>query len=139
MILADVLAVFKAKETDQDGLVIIGDDEAARVIIAWSHTDQHWTQPKRVAPAIVPDKTFELWRWVVEGWRIDHYDVARLSGVQPAVALDKLNLLVGNRLIYPDGTIALGGRSALRVYTANKLGVKLGAKNKQPKPRDDVN
>lgn len=73
-----------------------------------------------------------LWDWVVAGWDLEAVTqrVSRAAGVPVDVAHQKIEMLVGNRLIYPDGSMAKGARSALNVDIARKLGIK----QQLPKP-----
>lgn len=128
----DVLTPFRGLEQNQDAVVVLGDENAMKVLVAWTHVDNVWTKPSKPAPAIVSGKMSKLWQWVVSGWDTDVMmrDIARAAGLPVAIVHDKLNVLIGNRLIYPDGTMAAGARAALSVHTAKKLGIK----QSMPKP-----
>jgi hypothetical protein len=137
--LEDVVGVFRALEQNDDALVVLGDETAMRVAVAWSHTDQEWERPPRPQPAAVHGKMGGLWSWMVSGWNVDARAVARLAGVPRTVAHAKLEMLIGNRLIYPDGSMAKGMRSVLLSYAARKLGIKqqLPAQPRRARAEDD--
>lgn len=128
----DVLAAFRALEESDDAIVVLNDENAMKVLVAWSHTDQQWTRPDSKPPPATHGRMARLWTWVVSGWEIDPRRVAQLAGVPVTVAHEKISVLVGNRLIYPDGTMAKGARQALGVYTARKLGIKQRPRPESP-------
>jgi hypothetical protein len=139
--LEDVIGVFRALEESDDAIVVLGDEQAMKVLVAWSHTDQEWERPSTPVPPTTHGKLGKLWAWVVSGWDVDEQAIARLAGVPRSVAHEKLAVLIGNRLVYPDGTIAKGGRQALGVYTARKLGIKQRSRPEPPRApnKDDGN
>ncbi len=90
---------------------------------------------------IVAGKMGALWDWIVAGWDVEAmaHRVSRTSGVPADVTHAKLEILIGNRLIYPDGSLAKGAKAALNVITARKLGIKQihAASLAQPRKKDD--
>jgi len=140
--IGDVIGVFRSLEQNDDALVVLGDDDAMRVAVAWSHTDQDWTRPTTAQPKTAHGRIGRLWSWLVSGWTIDAREVARLAGVPRSVAHMKLEMLIGNRLIYPDGEMSGGLRKVLAVHTAKKLGLRQAMPAAVPavtKPRDEGN
>lgn len=128
--LEDVIAPFRAIEANEDALVILGDDQAMKVLVAWTHVDNEW-EPS--ATALVPYKlgrAAAAWAWIVQGWMIDSDEVARFAGIASGIAHAKLEILIGNRLIYPDGSVSKGARIAMSAYTAATLGLKPGKSDK---------
>lgn len=136
-----VLAVFRSLERSDDAIVVLGDDAAMRVLVAWSHLDQSWQRPATAQPQAIHGRLGRLWDWVVAGWELDARAVSRVAGVPMATAHKKLSVLVGNRLIYPDGSMSTAVQRALTLYTAKKIGIKqVPAKSDAkaaPKPVDD--
>lgn len=126
----DIVEAFRAIDSNQDAIPVLGDEEAMRVLVAWSKTDQRWKAPRTKPPAMRPGNHATVWRWVVEGWTIDVTAVAKIAGVQVRVARDKLDMLVGLRLIFPDGVMASSAKTALNVHVAGKLGVKQRAQRR---------
>ncbi len=124
--LEDVLAPFRAIESNDDVLVVLGDEHAMKALIAWTKVDNVWTHPPTKRPAMRHGNMASAWAWVISGWNIDEQTraIARLAGLPTDVAHEKIEILVGNRLIYPDGSLAKGTRVALNLYTAKKLGIK---------------
>lgn len=145
-VLEEVVAVFRAREGSEDAIVVIGDEPAMRVLAAWRNVDQSWTKPDGAPPEAIEGKLGRLWGWIVSGWDLDARRIARLAGMPTARVHEKLEILVGNRLIYPDGSMSKAARAALLGFTAKQLGIKRGmpkAEGERPektKPKtDDVN
>lgn len=124
---ADVSAVissFRAIEANEDAIPVLGDEDAMRVLAAWSKTDQQWKRPRRKPPEMTPTNHALVWSWLVEGWSIDHGSIAKAAGVRIAVAHEKMEMIIRNRLVYPDGSMSKAARTALNVHVAAKLGIK---------------
>lgn len=139
-VLEDVLGPFRGLEEAQDAVLLLGDDDALRVLIAWTHVDNEWTAPS--SPAIPPPmragKMAALWRWMCSGWSVDIDELSRLAGVTPDVAHRKLSMLQGNRFIYPTGEMSKAARLAIQAVTAKRLGLKPKSK-KNDKTETETN
>jgi hypothetical protein len=139
--LEDALAVFRGVEDNQDAVVVIGDDDAMRVLVAWTHVDNDWYPPSTACPPLVHGKLAAAWDWIRAGWDLNERKISKLAGVPTSVARAKLDVLIGNRLIYPDGSLSKGVRLALAAFTAQRLGLKpsaaTGEKKKPPTSSDD--
>lgn len=107
------------------------DAETMRVLAAWQHQRQHWTSPSRPCPDD-GRPTADAWSWLVSGWDIDVTGVAAAAGVSRMIAREKLDVLIGNHLIYPDGGMARAALSALKTHVAQRIGA--GKKKKPPAP-----
>lgn len=132
--LEDALAVFRAMETNEDAIPILGNEDAMRVLSSWTKTDQVWSKPRRKLPELTHANHSRVWQWIVSGWTIDVNEVARGANVSPRVAAQQLEVLTTNRLIYPDGSMSKGARAALNIYVAQKLGIKQKPRQ-QPTPK----
>lgn len=137
--LEDFLAPFRGVEDNQDAIIILEDENAMRVLVAWTHVDNTWYAPSTACPPIVHGKLAAAWDWIRAGWDLDERKVARLAGLPHGIVHGKLEVLIGNRLIYPDGSIAKGTKLALSAFTARRLGIKPEAtrKSKSQASRDD--
>lgn len=96
------LARFKESEKPEVVLVIADDPERTKIVVAW--TNIAVTQSDKLTEL---DSEFEgeVWDWL---WRNTCYSRQELitKSTVPAYGFDdKLAALVGNRLLYPDGTI----------------------------------
>lgn len=130
-VLEDALAVFRGLESVEDAIIILDDEDALRVMVAWKKLDHSWTRPGPRMPQPIAGKLGRLWTWVVQGWDIDVDKVSKLVGLPWTTTHDKIEMLVGNRLIYPDGSTSKYAQTALMRYTSEKLGM---GKKKEPKP-----
>ena len=122
--LEDHLAVFRSLETNEDALVILNDYDACRVLVAWTKTDQTWTRPRTAPPEPKHGQLAARWAWIVSGWDIDVEKVSRLAGLPQTVVHEKMEMLVGNRLVYPDGSTSGPAHKMLGTNTGLKLGFK---------------
>ena len=129
---AGLLAAFRAAEQIEDIAVLTDaegfDSEIMRVLSAWRHTDNVWVEPKKPCPDPgMP--TAASWRWLVAGWTIDERAVARAADVTESTARVKLDVLIGNRLIYPDGGMAKAALAALKSHVGKRV---RGKPNRNP-------
>lgn len=136
--LSELLAPFKRDPTSNDAAaaLVLGDDEAVRVLAAFRNVDHKW----KLARKAPPDESASLttkWQWLTHAWELDVSGVAEAAGVSEDVAEMKLDMLLRNRLIYPDGTIAIGASIALQMHTQTKLGIKPKLKQQQQQAKKD--
>lgn len=101
---AKKLAYFKQNEKPEVVLLIADNPELIKIIIAWTNIDV-----KRVdkLPPIPNDSEREIWKWL---WQNTMFSLAELKekadiSVADYVLENKVKPLIGNRIIYPDGTI----------------------------------
>jgi hypothetical protein len=132
-LLATLLDAIRVHEAKEDVLLILGDAHACRVLVAWSKTDPKWRRPSRIAPPVTATTIARAWAWIVRGWTIDHENIAVIAGVSEARAQEKIDQLVGGRLIYPDGSMSAPAHRALEAHAQIVLGLK-PRPNKDPKP-----
>jgi hypothetical protein len=141
MTLEESIAPFRALEANDDAIPVLGDDKAMRVLVAWTHVDNEWAAPELPRPRILPGRMSALWDWIVAGWDVESMvqRVSRTSGVPADIVHSKLEILIGNRLIYPDGSMAKGAKAALNVIARRKLGIKQIPQRPaaQPAPKKD--
>lgn len=126
----EVVKLFRKLEVETDAVAILGDDHAIRVLAAWQKTDQTFVLPARPMPVMTPRNHAELWHWLCVGWTIDTNAVQRASGLPASIVHAKLEQLVENRLIYPDGSTSTGGQLAMQVFIAKQVKAAGGGKNK---------
>lgn len=141
MTLEEMLKPFKQDATTNDAAaaLVLGDDEAVRVLAAFRNVEHRWRMPRKTKPADGAS-LIAVWEWLTSNWEIDVEGVAQAAGVSEDVAEMKLDMLGRNRLIYPDGTIAHGGVIALQMHTQMKLGIKPKQKQQQQQqPKKDTN
>lgn len=122
--LAEGLDPFMKDPTDS-GVVVIGDDDATRVLVAFRNTEHSWRMPMR-GHVRLDSSLVAKWKWLTCTWRIDIDALAEATGLSIETVEVKVDVLVANRLIYPDGTLARGAQIALQANANMKLGGKPG-------------
>lgn len=122
--LIDIIEAFLVLDSNEAAVPILDDADAIKVLVAWSRTDNAWRRPRAKPPKVQPGSHGAAWAWAVAGWTIDVASIARIAGLQTRVVRDKVDMLVGLRLIYPDGRMAKSARTAINVYVGKKIGVK---------------
>lgn len=120
--LADALKWFAGDPAD-NGVVVIGDDDATRVLIAFRNTEHAWRMPKKLPPG-ENSSLVAKWKWLTSTWRFDVESIAKATALAEETVEIKLDVLLQNRLIYPDGSIARGALTALQANAHMKLGGK---------------
>jgi hypothetical protein len=121
----DLIAAFQAAEQNEAAAVLLDDKDgfdapALRVLAAWGTRSHRWTSP----PRRCPDNgraTPAAYAWLVSGLEVDYHAVAEAAGVSLAVARAKVRVLLGNRLVYPDGSLARIARATLQASIAKRI------------------
>lgn len=131
--LAELLKPFR-DDPINNSVVVLGDDEAVRVLSAFRMIECNWKVPRSVAPA-ASAALVKRWAWLVSSWKLDKLadEISLASGLSEETVLGKLNILVRNRLVYPDGTISKGAAFAIEAHAQTVLGLK-PKRNQQPAP-----
>lgn len=96
------LAWFKENEKPEVVLLIADDPQKMKLLIAWSNTEVTW---KDASSDCASERENDIWQWL---WDKAHYDPEELltkSGASPMGFDKRRQFLIGNRLIYPDGTM----------------------------------
>jgi hypothetical protein len=127
MNLKDELRHF-ASDTTDTAVVVLGDDQAIRVLAAFSNVVHDWKAPKKALREGV--SLVERWQWLTQRWDIDIEGLAIATALSEDTVATKVDVLVANRLIYPDGTISKAATLALKAHASMKLGIKPGRKPK---------
>lgn len=138
----DLIEAFRV-EADRDvesiAVLLIEDGfEVAimRVLAAWPQIEHEWLEPKHARPDDgLP--TAAAWRWLVSGLAIDYGDLAAAAGVDRATARAKLKMLLGCRLVLPDGTLSKTAHVSLQEHAKRALKLKSSKAAARAAPRDD--
>lgn len=96
----ELLRPFRALEDKLDGIAVLGDLEAGRVLRAWTTTAPIWAPPAGEPPTDLAAR----WRWLWMDVAVCPGDLARSARVSPLVANKAFESLRDMRAIYPDGT-----------------------------------
>ncbi len=101
---AEKLAWFKLNERPEVVLLIADNPELARIVVAWTPFKVSRAQKLR---ALSGDSESEVWEWL---WRNARYSPAELMdkigvSLSEAGQESRMKPLIGNRILYPDGTV----------------------------------
>lgn len=98
------LAWFKQNEKPEAVLLVADNPERIKLVFAWSNMDVRCAER---LTELRGDSENEVWRWL---WKNSRYSRAELKE-KMGVPLSELSLeikmkpLIGNRILYPDGTV----------------------------------
>ena len=95
---------FKQNEKPETVLVIADNHELIKVIVAWSNLD---VKPADKMTMLTGDSENEVWDWLWENTGFSLTELKAKTGVpySESVLKQKMKLLIGNRILYPDGTV----------------------------------
>ncbi|MBI4614879.1 MAG: tetratricopeptide repeat protein [Planctomycetes bacterium] len=122
---------FRREERPEVVLLVEGDPELARIAVAWSYTPSApGTLP--APPEGAPEPA--VWRWLWENAVWSKEDLAARSGVAAGGFEAKFQILAGNRILYPDGTM----NSHVARYLRQRSLELAGESEAEAAPRADV-
>jgi len=122
---AEKLAHFKENEKPEVVLLIGDDLNLIRIIVAWTNTTVMRAQ--RLSP-FRGDSESEVWEWLWENAVYSREELIAKSDL-PEYSLGKrMTLLIGNRILYPDGTV----NSFVQRYLRERVLKLFDAKPKRP-------
>ena len=103
-IFMEKLDLFKQNEKPEAVLVVADNPDLIKIVIAWTNLD---VKPVGKLAALHGDSESETWEWL---WQNTRYSLAELKekadiSVADYVLEKKIKPLIGNRILYPDGTI----------------------------------
>jgi len=101
---AEKLAYFKQNEKPEVVLLIADNPELIKIIIAWTNIDVKCIDKLTPLPS---DSERGIWEWL---WQNTIFSLAELKEKADipcveSVLENKMKPLIGNRIIYPDGTV----------------------------------
>lgn len=98
------LAWFKQNEKPESVLLIADNQEFTNIIVAWSNLE---VKPADILTGLPPDSENEIWAWLWENTRFSLTELKIKAGVSysESVLEQKLKPLIGNHILYPDGTV----------------------------------
>ena len=124
---------FKSEERPEAVLLVASHKDYAHIAAAWMHSDVH--RATRLSK-FEADSDSNTWIWLWKNARFSQEELARASGVPLPRCEEKLNTLIANRAIYPDGTVNSFVRRYLREKVLKLLGLDAKARRELKRAGD---
>jgi len=99
---AEKLAHFKENERPEVVLLIADDLDLIKIIVAWTNTT---VVPSEKLSPLRGDSESEVWQWLWKNAVYSREELAAKSALTEYGFEKKMAPLIGNRLLYPDGTV----------------------------------
>jgi hypothetical protein len=118
---------FKQNEKPEAVLMIANNPELIKIIVAWTNLK---VKTADKVPELIGESENEVWDWI---WRNSIFSLTELktnTGVpySESVLEQKMKPLVGNRILYPDGTV----NSFVQRYLRSEIAKLFEARTKKP-------
>ena len=114
---------FKDNEKSETVLLVAGNSRLTRIVVAWTNTDVARTRKPTKCKGTDDEN---VWHWLWQNVKYSREELISKSGVTEVTFDSKFAALVGNRVLYPDGTINAFVRRYLRAKVLKLLDVKAG-------------
>ena len=126
-IFAEKLAYFKQNEKPEVVLLIADNPELIKIIITWTSIDM-----KCAAESTQPssDSEKEAWEWLWQNTKFSLNELKEKADIPFAISILEMKMkpLIGNRILYPDGTV----NSYVQRYLKERVVRLFEAKPKRP-------
>jgi hypothetical protein len=122
---ADKLAHFKENEKPEVMLLIADDIDLIKIIVAWTNTTV--TRAQKLSP-LRGDSDSEVWEWLWKNAVYSREELTAKSALTEYGIDKKMRPLIGNRVLYPDGTV----NSFVQRYLRDRVLKLFEAKPKRP-------
>lgn len=99
---AEKLAHFKENEKPEVVLLIADDLDLIKIIVAWTNTTV--VHAEKLSP-LHGDSESEVWDWLWKNAVYSREELAAKSALSEYGFEKKMRPLIGNRVLYPDGTV----------------------------------
>ena len=96
------LASFKENERPEAVLCVAEDPRLIKIVIAWSSTSPHVSRKLTHLPS---ECEGDVWQWLWRNTEYSSFSLATRAGVSQYPFQEMLAVLIGNRVLYPDGTV----------------------------------
>ena len=124
---AEKLTWFKQNEKPETVLLVADKPEFVRLVIAWANLSVKRT-PKLTE--LKSELENDIWEWLWVNTDYSRAELKEKSGVSYEIALENMmRPLIGNRVIYPDGTV----NSYVQRYLREQVLKLFEVKPKRPK------
>lgn len=135
---ASLIDAFRAIEAVEQLGVLIAEDgfdqETLHVLSSFLHCEHTWREPSRKCPDN-GRPTAAAYAWLMSGLTLDYVAIAEAAGVSRQAASARMAMLIGNRLVYPDGQIHKLARAALQGAIAKRA--RAGQRKGKDKDKDE--
>jgi hypothetical protein len=121
----EIIEDFRQKEQIEDALCLIGKDDLAdglrKLAVAWGKIRINRTdRTDRTDKTNKKQSENEIWNELWDQVEYDFDEIKKISGVRIGIE-QKMDILIGNRIIYPDGTINSFGAKAIKQMLKSQL------------------
>ena len=100
---AEKLTWFKQNEKPETVLLVADKPECVRLVIAWANLNVKRTEKLTELKSELEN---DIWEWLWENTDYSRAELKEKSGISYEIALENMmRPLIGNRVIYPDGTM----------------------------------
>jgi len=99
---ATKLSWFKENERPEAVLRVAEDPDLVKIVIAWGSTS---TRVKPKLTQLRSECEGDVWEWLWRNAEYCSFSLATRAGVSQYGFDEKLAVLIGNRVLYPDGTV----------------------------------
>lgn len=99
---SELLRHFKKNEAPEAVLLVADDPTLTKIVVAWNNLDVRPVKRPRRSPGESEHDQWD-WLWANVSYSLD--DLAERSGLAVSLVERKLKPLIGNRVLYPDGTV----------------------------------
>ena len=114
---------FRQSERPEAVLLLANDKEYINMVVAWTSTSVK--RKRRVGKRRTASQA-DTWEWLWENVQFSREELMSKSQVPPKRFEPKLNALIANRVLYPDGSV----NSFVRRFLTQKVLKLVGAKPK---------
>ncbi len=121
------LAWFKQNEKPEAVLVVANNPDLIKIVVAWTSLDVRRADKLTRLPG---ESEIEIWEWLWQNTEFSLSELKEKIGISfSELALEnKMKPLIGNRIIYPDGTV----NSFVQRYLREQVLKLFEAKQKRP-------
>jgi hypothetical protein len=100
---SEKLSGFKQNEKPEVVLLVADNPERIKLVIAWTNLNVGRVEK---LTELKSETENELWEWLWVNTSYSRAELKETSGIGSEIALEgKMKPLIGNRVIYPDGTV----------------------------------
>lgn len=124
---AQKLSWFKENEKPEVVLLVADDPERVKIVVAWTNMEVRRAEKLTELRGVYES---EVWEWLWENARYSRPELIEKIGISFSESglESKMRPLIGNRILYPDGTV----NSYLQRYLREQVLKLFDAKSKRP-------